>query len=90
MHSSYRGKLLFSIIFGTDSTRIDTYYFPNVKFQDNIVINMCVYLYFQAKDKFIMLKVLKELKGKKSFRPIAEETEKNTDHETDTVFTSLY
>jgi hypothetical protein len=34
-----------------------------------------------------MLKVLKELKGKKSFRPIAEETERN--HETETVFTSL-
>jgi hypothetical protein len=50
---------------------------------------MCIYLYFQAKDKFIMLKVLKELKGKKSFRPIAEETEKNADHETETVFTSL-
>ncbi|CAC5424198.1 KCNH7 [Mytilus coruscus] len=39
----------------------------------------------QAKDKFIMLKVLKELKGKKSFRPIAEESEKTTDHDTETT-----
>ena len=41
-----------------------------------IILSTILILYFQTKGKFIMLKVLKELSGKSSFRPVSDEVQK--------------